>query len=81
MKTRIQTCLEKAEKNYLYPFFIVQEKNPQNYLEELDAVWLIRRRIAEADTVTATNAVISFMEKTTSNMSFVLSVKKSFAAD
>ncbi|MBO4426207.1 MAG: transcription termination factor Rho [Clostridiales bacterium] len=49
--------------------------------EELDAVWLIRRRIAEADTVTATNAVISFMEKTTSNMSFVLSVKKSFAAD
>lgn len=49
--------------------------------EELDAVWLIRRRIAEADTVTATNAVISFMEKTTSNMSFVLSVKKSFATD
>ena len=49
--------------------------------EELDAVWLIRRRIAEADTITATNAVISFMEKTTSNMSFVLSVKKSFAAD
>lgn len=49
--------------------------------EELDAVWLIRRRIAEADTVTATNAVISFMEKTTSNKSFVLSVKKSFATD
>ena len=49
--------------------------------EELDAVWLIRRRIAEADTITATNAVISFMEKTTSNMSFVLSVKKSFATD
>jgi hypothetical protein len=50
-------------------------------IEELDAVWLIRRRIAEADTITATNAVISFMEKTTSNMSFVLSVKKSFATD
>ena len=49
--------------------------------EELDAVWLIRRRIAEADTITATNAVISFMEKTTSNKSFVLSVKKSFAND
>lgn len=49
--------------------------------EELDAVWLIRRRIAEADTITATNAVISFMEKTTSNKSFVLSVKKSFATD
>ena len=49
--------------------------------EELDAVWLIRRRIAEADTITATNAVINFMEKTTSNMSFVLSVKKSFATD
>ena len=37
--------------------------------------------IAEADTITATNAVISFMEKTTSNKSFVLSVKKSFATD
>ncbi len=49
--------------------------------EELDAVWLIRRRIAEADTITATNAVINFMEKTTSNMSFILSVKKSFATD
>ena len=49
--------------------------------EELDAVWLIRRRISEADTITATNAVISFMEKTTSNKSFVLSVKKSFATD
>ena len=49
--------------------------------EELDAVWLIRRRIAEADTITATNAVINFMEKTTSNKSFVLSVKKSFATD
>ena len=49
--------------------------------EELDAVWLIRRRIAEADTTTATNAVINFMEKTTNNKSFILSVKKSFAAD
>ena len=49
--------------------------------EELDAVWLIRRKIAEADTITATNAVINFMEKTTSNKSFVLSVKKSFATD
>ena len=49
--------------------------------EELDAVWLIRRRIAEADTTTATNAVISFMGKTANNKSFILSVKKSFAAD
>ena len=49
--------------------------------EELDAVWLIRRRIAEADTTTATNAVINFMEKTSNNKSFILSVKKSFAAD
>ena len=49
--------------------------------EELDAVWLLRRRIAEADTTTATNAVINFMEKTTNNKSFILSVKKSFAAD
>lgn len=49
--------------------------------EELDAVWLIRRRIAEADTATATNAVISFMEKTSNNRSFIYSVKKSFAAD
>ena len=49
--------------------------------EELDAVWLVRRKIAEADTITATNAVINFMEKTTSNKSFVLSVKKSFATD
>ncbi|MCR5328095.1 MAG: transcription termination factor Rho [Saccharofermentans sp.] len=49
--------------------------------EELDAVWLITRKIAEADTITATNAVINFMEKTTSNKSFVLSVKKSFATD
>ena len=49
--------------------------------EELDAVWLIRRRIAEADTTTATNAVVNFMEKTTNNKSFILSVKKSFAAD
>ena len=49
--------------------------------EELDAVWLIRRRIAEADTTTATNAVINFMEKTTNNKSFILSFKKSFAAD
>ena len=49
--------------------------------EELDAVWLIRRRIAEADTSTATNAVINFMEKTSNNRSFIYSVKKSFAAD
>ena len=49
--------------------------------EELDAVWLIRRRIAEADTTTATNAVINFMEKTTNNKSFILSVKKSFNSD
>ena len=49
--------------------------------EELDAVWLIRRRIADADTISATNAVINFMEKTSSNRSFILSVKKSFAAD
>ncbi len=49
--------------------------------EELDAVWLIRRRIAEADTITATNAVINFMTKTPNNRSFILSVKKSFATD
>ncbi|MCR4689626.1 MAG: transcription termination factor Rho [Saccharofermentans sp.] len=49
--------------------------------EELDAVWLIRRRIADADTISATNAVINFMEKTSSNRSFILSVKKSFATD
>ena len=49
--------------------------------EELDAVWLVRRKIAEADTITATNAVINFMEKTSNNRSFIYSVKKSFAAD
>ena len=49
--------------------------------EELDAMWLIRRRIAEADTAAATNAVINLMEKTSNNRSFIFSVKKSFAAD
>jgi transcription termination factor Rho len=49
--------------------------------EELDAMWLIRRRIAEADTAAATNAVISFMEKTSNNRGFIASVKKSFSAD
>ena len=38
MKTRIQTCLEGTEKNYLYPFFQVREKDPQKYVEELEAV-------------------------------------------
>jgi len=46
--------------------------------EELEAVWLTRKAIADADTVAATNAVLDFMKKTTSNASFILSVKKSF---
>ena len=46
--------------------------------EELEAVWLTRKAIADSDTVAATNAVLDFMKKTVSNASFILSVKKSF---
>ena len=46
--------------------------------EELEAVWLTRKAIADSDTVAATQAVLDFMKKTTSNASFILSVKKSF---
>ena len=49
--------------------------------EELEAIWLLRKRIADVDTVAATDAVINFMQKTTSNNSFVLSIKKSFSVD
>ena len=49
--------------------------------EELEAIWLLRKQIADVDTTTATDAVISFMKKTISNESFVLSVKKSFSID
>ena len=46
--------------------------------EELEAVWLTRKTIADSDTVAATTAVLDFMKKTTSNASFIMSVKKSF---
>ena len=49
--------------------------------EELEAVWLTRKTIADSDTVAATSAVLDFMKKTTSNASFILSVKKSFDPD
>lgn len=49
--------------------------------EELEAIWLMRKQIADVDTITATDAVINFMKKTMSNESFVLSVKKSFSVD
>ncbi len=49
--------------------------------EELEAIWLLRKKIADVDTTTATDAVINFMQKTTNNSSFVLSIKKSFAVD
>lgn len=49
--------------------------------EELEAIWLLRKKIADVDTITATDAVINFMQKTTNNNSFVLSIKKSFSVD
>ena len=49
--------------------------------EELEAVWLTRKAIADVDTIAATEAVINFMKRTTSNSSFVLSAKKSFSVD
>ena len=49
--------------------------------EELEAIWLLRKRIADVDTIAATDAVINFMQKTTNNASFVLSIKKSFSVD
>ena len=49
--------------------------------EELEAMILLRKKLADVDTTTATDAVINFMLKTTNNASFVLSVKKSFAVD
>ena len=49
--------------------------------EELEAVWLVRKAIADADTIAATNAVLNLMNKTLSNMSFVQSVKKSLQTD
>ena len=49
--------------------------------EELEAMILLRKKLADVDTTTATDAVINFMLKTTNNNSFVLSVKKSFSVD
>ncbi|MBR6879769.1 MAG: transcription termination factor Rho [Clostridiales bacterium] len=49
--------------------------------EELEAVWLTRKAIAEVDTIAATEAVINYMRRTQSNASFVLSAKKSFSVD
>ena len=49
--------------------------------EELEAMILLRKKLADVDTTTATDAVINFMLKTTNNNSFVLSIKKSFAVD
>ena len=49
--------------------------------EELEAVWLVRKAIADADTIAATNAVLNLMNKTLSNLSFVQSVKKSLQTD
>ena len=75
------TLDRKLADRRVFPAIAVDKSGTRREDLLLDAVWLIRRRIAEADTITATNAVISFMEKTTSNKSFVLSVKKSFATD
>ncbi len=74
------TLDRKLADRRVFPAIAV-DKSGTRREDLLLTVWLIRRRIAEADTITATNAVISFMEKTTSNKSFVLSVKKSFATD
>lgn len=49
--------------------------------EEREAIWLLRKRIADVDTVAATEAVLNFMEKTMTNASFVASIRKSFSAD
>ena len=49
--------------------------------EELESVWLTRKAIADVDTLAATEAVLNYMKRTTSNASFVLSAKKSFSVD
>ncbi len=46
--------------------------------EELDAVWKLRKRIADFDTVVATDLVIKLMERTPSNQVFVDTVIKKF---
>lgn len=46
--------------------------------EELDAVWKLRKRIADFDTVVATDLVIKLMERTPSNRVFVDTVIKKF---
>ena len=46
--------------------------------EELDAVWKLRKRIADFDTVVATDLVIKLMERTPSNKVFVDTVIKKF---
>ncbi len=45
--------------------------------EELDAIWLFRKKIADIDTIAATEGAINLMQRTTCNASFVLSIKKS----
>ena len=49
--------------------------------EELESVWLTRKAMAEVDTIAATEAVLSYLKRTASNASFVLSAKKSFSTD
>ncbi len=49
--------------------------------EEMESIWLTRKAIAEVDTIAATEAVINYMKRTTSNASFVLSAKKSFSVN
>ena len=49
--------------------------------EELESVWLTRKAIADVDTLAATEAVLNYMKRTSSNASFVLSAKKSFSVD
>ena len=40
-----------------------------------------RKAIADVDTLAATEAVLNYMKRTSSNASFVLSAKKSFSVD
>ena len=44
-------------------------------------VSVAHRALADVDTLAATEAVINYMKRTTSNASFVLSAKKSFSVD
>jgi len=49
--------------------------------DDLDVVWTVRKRIAEVDTIAATQAVIEFMKKTSNNRYFIESARKSFVPD